>query len=123
MGTTLAFSGAYNLAGALLQHPSDPSVAFAQYEAKMHPVVDRAQKLVPGAPHSLAPETAWAIWTWHAVFYAVKESGIVWLLFNIFWVVNWLGLRKLLWRIGGPPANTVRVEEYGFRQLEEWDGR
>ncbi|KAJ9603354.1 hypothetical protein H2200_012132 [Cladophialophora chaetospira] len=122
MGTTLAFTGGYNLAGAILQHPTDPPTAFAQYEEEMWPVVTRAQKLFPGAPHSMAPETVWGIWTLHAVFYVIKQSGLVWLLFNIAWVVNWLGLEKLLYRIGGPPANTVRVKEYGFRNLPEWDG-
>ncbi len=122
MGTTLAFSGAYNLAGALLQHPNDSSAAFTQYEEEMRPVVTRAQKLFPGAPHSASPETAWGIWTLHAIFYAIKQSGLVWLLFNIAWVVNWLGLEKLLYRIGGPPANMVQVKDYGFRKLSEWDG-
>ncbi|OCT50516.1 hypothetical protein CLCR_07161 [Cladophialophora carrionii] len=122
MGTTLAFTGAYTLAGALLRNPQDPPAAFVEYEARMRPVVARAQKLFPGAPHSMNPQTAWGIWTLHAIFYAVKQSGLGHVLFLIAWILNRLGLSKLLYRIGGPPANTVQVEEYGFRQLPEWDG-
>ncbi|EXJ62464.1 hypothetical protein A1O7_02901 [Cladophialophora yegresii CBS 114405] len=120
MGTTLAFTGAYTLASALLRNPEDPPAAFVEYEAKMRPMVGRAQKLFPGAPHSMNPQTAWGIWILHAIFYAVKRSGLAHVLFFIAWIVSRLGLATLLYRIGGPPANTVQVEEYGFRQLPEW---
>ena len=43
MGTTLALTGANNLAGALIQHPNDLDTAFAQYEARMRPIVTQAQ--------------------------------------------------------------------------------
>lgn len=39
MGITLALTGAYNLAGALLRHPTDLNKAFATYEEKMRPTV------------------------------------------------------------------------------------
>jgi hypothetical protein len=122
MGTTLAFTGAYNLAASLLSHPSDPDTAFTSYESKMRPVVAKAQKLFPGAPHSMWPETERGIWRLHALFWAVKASGLVRLLFVIAWVVNWLGVGRVLSNIGGPPAAEVELEEFGFRQLEEWDG-
>ena len=122
MGTTLAFTGAYNLAASLLQHPNDPDAAFEKYEQKMRPVVQKAQKLFPGAPHSMFPKTERGVWRLHAIFWAVKASGLASLLFWIAWVVNWLGLPKLLRNLGGPPAAAIELEEYGFRQLKEWDG-
>ena len=51
MGTTLAFVGAYNLAGALKNNPDDYTVAFAQYEEKMRPVVEVAQNLPLNGKH------------------------------------------------------------------------
>jgi 2-polyprenyl-6-methoxyphenol hydroxylase-like FAD-dependent oxidoreductase len=59
IGTTLALSGAYILAGALTHYPDDHIAAFAEYEKKMRPIVDRVQKLIPGMPHLINPETAW----------------------------------------------------------------
>lgn len=103
MGTTLALDGAYNLAGALLRSP-DYSSAFEQYEKVMRPVTTKAQKLVPGMPHILSPETAWGVWALNCFCYFVVVSG----------------LPKLLFRFIGPPADTVKVEDYGFAELPEW---
>lgn len=103
MGTTLALNGAYNLAGALSTNPHDYTAAFDAYETKMRPIVDKAQKLAPGMPHLLHPETAWGVWTLHTIAYLVYSSGIMKLLFNFV----------------GPPANTVPVEDFGFRELSE----
>ena len=104
MGTTLALVGAYNLAGAITQHPKDIPAAFEQYEQVMRPVVAKAQKLAPGAPHVFNPETAWGIWFMHAIFWLLGASGIV----------------NVIAKYVGPPANKVPVEDYGFKQLEEW---
>ncbi|KAJ9494466.1 hypothetical protein LTR99_010770 [Exophiala xenobiotica] len=106
MGTTLALSGAYNLAGALTRHSGDHTAAFAEYEEKMKPVVERAQKLVPGAPHIFAPETAWGIWVMHVILVIIHYSGLALLM-----AMRW-----------GPPANAVPVEEYGFEQLPDRSG-
>ena len=104
MGTTLALNGAYNLAGALVRHPDDHTAAFAEYEEKMRPLVDAAQKLAPGMPYMMNPETEWGVWALNAI------SGFI----------SWTGIMKILFRLKGPPANAVPVEEYGFRQLPEW---
>jgi 2-polyprenyl-6-methoxyphenol hydroxylase-like FAD-dependent oxidoreductase len=53
MGTSLALTGAYVLAGELAAHPH--RVAFARYEAVMRPYVDQAQKLPPGTPGIVHP--------------------------------------------------------------------
>lgn len=104
MGTTLAMSGAYNLAGALLDHQDNPEAAFEQYEAEMRPVVTRAQKLFPGMPYTLAPETPWGVWALNVFAYLLSSSG----------------LPKIMFKYLGPPASTVPVREYGFKTLEEW---
>ncbi len=103
MGTTLALTGAYNLAGAFSRHPEDLKAAFAEYETHMRPIVDRAQKLVPGMPHILHPKTAWGLWTLNALLY----------------FMFWTKLAQFLFMLGGPPADAVPVEEYGFKQLPE----
>nr|POF05460.1 uncharacterized protein CFP56_69486 [Quercus suber] len=105
MGTTLAMIGAYNLAGALKQHPSDYRAAFEQYEEKMRPVAARAQKLAPGMPHLIHPETAWGVWTMHTLISAIAASA---------------SIAKGVFGFLGPPANAVPVEEYGFEKLAEW---
>ena len=104
MGTTLGLTGGYNLAGALLRHPNDLEAAFSEYEEMMRPTIDRAQKLFPGAPHSLSPETAWGIWIRHVILYLVGLTGLM----------------NLLFRLKGPPASNVSVEDFGFKQLPEW---
>ncbi|KAF5520269.1 Uncharacterized protein CGCA056_v008670 [Colletotrichum aenigma] len=102
MGTTLALNGAYNLAGAITQFPNDLQAAFDQYEEKMRPTVDKAQRLAPGMPHLFHPETAWGVWMLNIFVFCLSWSGLMAL------AVKW-----------EPPANEVPVEEYGFRSLQE----
>lgn len=106
MGTTLALVGAYNLAGALSRHPTDHAAAFGEYEAKTRPIVDAAQKLPPGMPHLMNPETLWGIW----------------ILRLIAAFMYWSGVGKLMFAIAGPPANKVEVEDLGLEKLQEWRG-
>lgn len=106
MGTTLALSGAYNLAGALVRHPNDYNAAFAQYEESMGPVVDKAQKVPSIKLTFMAPETSWGI--------------SLLLAFGAF--LQWSGLALLIFKLLGPPADEVTVEEHGFRQLSELEG-
>lgn len=103
MGTTLGLNGAYSLASALTRHPGDHAAAFDAYEKKMRPLVERAQKLAPGAPYIFAPETAWGIWVMHVLFAIMHYSRIALLLAMFF----------------GPPANAVPVDDYGFKQLAD----
>lgn len=104
MGTTLALTGAYNLAGAILQQPEDLAAALAQYETTTRPLVDRAQKLAPGMPRLVNPQTSWGI------------SILLWIGY-FFWASK---LHVVLFALGlGPPADAVPVEDYGLRKLEE----
>ena len=70
----------------------------------MRPVVTRAQKLAPGAPKIFCPETAWGLSIMH----------------YILGFISWTKVVTLLFKFVGPPANAVPVDDYGFRQLEEW---
>jgi 2-polyprenyl-6-methoxyphenol hydroxylase-like FAD-dependent oxidoreductase len=56
MGTSLALTGAYVLAGELATRP-DHRDAFAAYESIMRPYVDQAQQLPPGTPRLANPRT------------------------------------------------------------------
>ncbi len=56
-GTTLAFTGAYLLAGELATHDTYEE-AFASYERIMRPYVESVQKLPPGVPRLAYPKTA-----------------------------------------------------------------
>jgi 2-polyprenyl-6-methoxyphenol hydroxylase-like FAD-dependent oxidoreductase len=109
MGTTLAITGAYNLAGALHTHPTSHIDAFAAYESTIRPNVERAQKLLPGFPHILNPETETGIHIMHGILgfmdFAQKAGQI---------------LGRGISYFGGPPANEVPVVDYGFGDLEEW---
>ena len=60
VGTTLALTGAYILAGELSARPS-LSAAFAGYEQRMRPLVERAQKLPPGTPQLIHPRSRWGL--------------------------------------------------------------
>ena len=58
MGTSCALVGAYVLAGALAEHgPDRVDEAFAAYDARLRPYVERAQKIAPGAPGLAHPRT------------------------------------------------------------------
>ncbi|KAK4575290.1 hypothetical protein LTR86_001143 [Recurvomyces mirabilis] len=59
-GTTLAFAGAYILAGCLCTYDDIPT-ALREYEEQVRPFVEKAQKLIPGVPGVANPQTAWGI--------------------------------------------------------------
>jgi 2-polyprenyl-6-methoxyphenol hydroxylase-like FAD-dependent oxidoreductase len=103
-GTTLAFTGAYHLAGSLTQHPENITHALSLYEEKMRPIVDRAQKLPPGMPYLMHPETEWGVWA----------------LLLFAWGLNVTRVAALLFWLFGPGARqSVEVEDYGFEVPQE----
>ncbi|KAH0333465.1 2-polyprenyl-6-methoxyphenol hydroxylase-like oxidoreductase, partial [Aureobasidium melanogenum] len=104
MGSTLALAGAYHLAGSLVAHPQDQrDHAFAQYEECMRPLVVKAQKLPPGMPHLIHPQTVWGVW----------------LLRMFCAIVHWSGLIHLMSRFRGPPAQVKEFQEYDFKVKKE----
>jgi 2-polyprenyl-6-methoxyphenol hydroxylase-like FAD-dependent oxidoreductase len=60
MGTTLAIVGAYLLAGELSRH-SNYKDAFAAYEKRMRPFVEKVQKLPPGVPWLAHPKSKFGV--------------------------------------------------------------
>ncbi|KAK5127577.1 hypothetical protein LTR85_006917 [Meristemomyces frigidus] len=90
-GTTLAFIGAYVLAGCISTH-DDYAEALKQYEQQMKPFVAKAQKLLPGVPGIANPQTEWGIWTLYTVLWV---AGIL---------NNW-GVVGVVSRVLGPVAS------------------
>ncbi|KAI5460508.1 oxidoreductase [Mariannaea sp. PMI_226] len=115
MGTTLALTGAYNLAGALKEfiqgRVMDPSAAFAKYEEKMRPTVEQAQKLAPGQPRLINPETAWGVWMLHAIFSILSWTKILFVV---------IGILGRFVSIGPTAANHVPIDDYGFKEMPDW---
>lgn len=60
MGTTLAIVGAYLLAGELARHDKHED-AFAAYEKRMRPFVEKVQKLPPGVPWLAHPRSKFGV--------------------------------------------------------------
>ncbi|KAM3481527.1 hypothetical protein MY8738_004466 [Beauveria namnaoensis] len=95
MGTTLAFTGAYSLAAAILRHTDLPEQAFAEYETKMRPIVTKSQKLAPGMPRMMHPQALWELVLLHGLMFVLKSLGIF----------------KILGMLFGPPADKVSLED------------
>ena len=77
IGTTLAITGPYVLAGEIAKQPHDVPAAFKAYEDKMRPFVTKGQKIAPGAPWIANPETAWGISILYGLGNLVSKSGLL----------------------------------------------
>lgn len=78
-GTTLAFIGAYILAGCINTH-EDYRDALSKYEEQMRPFVEKSQQLFPGVPGIANPQTAWGIKILYTCLWLgslMNNSGIV----------------------------------------------
>ena len=53
------------------------TAVFEEYESATHPIVMKAQKLPPGMPWLIHPETEWGVWVMHSIVGFVCWSGIV----------------------------------------------
>jgi 2-polyprenyl-6-methoxyphenol hydroxylase-like FAD-dependent oxidoreductase len=64
MGTSLAITGAYVLAGELskLKASEYPVTALEVYESEFRPFVEESQRILPFVPAIAHPETAWKRW-------------------------------------------------------------
>jgi 2-polyprenyl-6-methoxyphenol hydroxylase-like FAD-dependent oxidoreductase len=60
-GTGAAIVGSYVLAGEISKSSHDIPAALAEYERIARQYVDKAQKLIPGAPQIANPQTEWGI--------------------------------------------------------------
>ncbi|KAI1380456.1 FAD/NAD(P)-binding domain-containing protein [Hypoxylon crocopeplum] len=61
MGTTLSLITAWMLAGELARHKGDVPLALQAYDANVRPYVEELQKLLPGIPAVMTPQSGWAI--------------------------------------------------------------
>lgn len=61
MGTSLAFIGAYILAGEISRQPNNIPAALNSYERLLRPYVESVQKLPPGIPWLLNPQSTWGV--------------------------------------------------------------
>lgn len=95
MGTSLALTGAYVLAGELAGS-TDHRQAFAAYEAIMRPYVRQAQQLPPGTPRLANPNTRIGI----AAFNTVLRIGSV------------KAVSKIAGRLFRPPAEKIDLPDY-----------
>lgn len=60
-GTSLAIVGSYVLAGEIANSPSDISTALQRYVATLRPYSDQCQRLMPGIPQALFPQSVWGL--------------------------------------------------------------
>ncbi|MGI3784339.1 MAG: FAD-dependent monooxygenase, partial [Janthinobacterium lividum] len=95
MGTSLAMTGAYVLAGEL-SRGADHTQAFAAYESLMRPYVQQAQKLPPGTPRIANPDTRVGI----AAFNTVLRIGAI------------PAVGKLAGSLFTPPADHIDLPDY-----------
>ncbi|MCX4679095.1 FAD-dependent monooxygenase [Streptomyces sp. NBC_01433] len=97
MGTSLAFTGAYALAGELAHHAHHEQ-AFTRYEEVLRPYAERAKDLPPGVPRVAVPRTRTGIRTLHLVLRAAA-------------------LHRLAGRLNRflvPPADTFALPSYSL---------
>ena len=95
-GTTLAFVGAYILAGCLNSY-DDHVEALDIYEKTMRPFAEKGQHLYPGVPGSANPQTAWGIKFFYSILWM---AGLL----------NSCGLLGALSTIFGPLASLFEKE-------------
>jgi len=76
MGTTLAITGAYILAGELnkLREGEHPAAAFRAYESTFHPFVNRIQDIPWFSPGIGHPKTAVNRWLLHSLIWTLSKA-------------------------------------------------
>ncbi|MEU3879956.1 FAD-dependent monooxygenase [Streptomyces californicus] len=99
MGTSLALTGSYVLAGELAHH-AHHSDAFTRYERILRPYATRAQKLPPGVPRIASPRTRAGIRTFNTVLRAASRPRVA----------------QALNRFLVPPADTFTLPPYGLQR-------
>lgn len=71
MGTSIAFIGAYVLAGEISRQPENIPAALESYECVLRPYVESIQKLPPGIPWIINPQTTLGIRAIETTIWAV----------------------------------------------------
>ena len=93
MGTSLAFIGAYVLAGEISrQQPHNLPLALASYERVLRPYVESVQKLPPGIPWLVNPQSALGVRVLGTVGWIIGILSSTWVATLFAKVVAWLPL-------------------------------
>jgi len=80
MGTSLAFIGAYVLAGEISRHPGNIPAALESYEKVLRPYFESVQTLPPGIPWILNPQSALGVKALQTTVWCIgllSKSGIL----------------------------------------------
>jgi 2-polyprenyl-6-methoxyphenol hydroxylase-like FAD-dependent oxidoreductase len=77
VGTSLALTGGYVLAGEILKHGGDLTAGLRGYETTMRPILNELTKIPPGVPGLMAPQTAWRLWLRNTIFAWITWSGVI----------------------------------------------
>ncbi|CAF9938434.1 hypothetical protein IMSHALPRED_000800 [Imshaugia aleurites] len=83
MGTSLAFTGAYVLAGEISRQPDNIPAALASYERVLRPYVESIQKLPPGIPWIVNPQSTLGLRVFESAVWCtgvLSSTGLVTLL-------------------------------------------
>ena len=88
-GTSLAMASAYLLAGEICRSKGDVLTGLRAFEERMAPIVADMQKIPPGVPGIMAPQTGWGLALRNAAFWggtrAAKLGG------RFAWALAWVG--------------------------------
>lgn len=102
-GTSLALTGAYVLAGEIASHRQDIAAGLKAYEERMKPIIKDMQKIPPGLPGLMAPQTVWRIRLRNVLFRVV------------FWA---MGFSKYFSWIGSSFASSFGKDKYNLPDYE-----
>ena len=102
MGTSMAVTGAYILAGELKEADGDYSIAFARYEEKMRPFVTAAQKMAEGAEW-FVPTTRFKLWMSRQIWKILPHTP-------------W---KNMMVEMPMKVATSIKIKDYGLEQKPE----
>ncbi len=102
MGTSMAVTGAYILAGELKEADGDYSIAFARYEEKMRPFVTAAQKMAEGAEW-FVPTTRFKLWMSRQIWKILPHTP-------------W---KNMMIEMPMKVATTIKIKDYGTEQIPD----
>jgi 2-polyprenyl-6-methoxyphenol hydroxylase-like FAD-dependent oxidoreductase len=81
-GSAMAMAEAYTLAGELAAPSGDHVRAFAAYEGRLRPYVERKQKGARGFAAGFVPTSAFGLWSRNAIIDVVGRLGLTRMLFG-----------------------------------------
>lgn len=105
-GTSLALTGAYVLAGEINDHAGDLQAGLEAYEERMRPIIRDMQRIPPGVPGLMAPQTQWGLQLRNYILMLV--SALMAAKDSLPW------LSKLLGWIGGLFASSFGKDKYNL---------